>query len=85
MRRWSELLYAHAELLVHQHLLILMSRIRWRQVEAFYRAAMKRGGLTILKVVVAALSVDAVKSSSGCGGDRRILELRGRREKFMKL
>lgn len=75
VRRWRELLYAHTELLVHQHLLILMSRVRWRQVEAFNRAAMERGGLTILKVVVTALSVDAVKSSSGCGGDRRILEL----------
>lgn len=31
----------------------------WRQVEAFYRAPMERG-LTVLKIIVASLSVDAL-------------------------
>lgn len=62
---------AQAELFAQ--LLILMACIGWRQVETLNRTAMKRR-LTILKVIVAALTVDTMKSSSSIRA-RWVLEL----------
>lgn len=69
-----ELLYAQAELLVE---LIMLIRVGWRKVETFHRASMKRG-LTVLKIVVAALPIDAVHwVAAGCAGWDFELNARG--------
>lgn len=61
----AELLYAQAELLVE---LIMLIRVGWRKVKTFHRASMERG-LTVLKIVVAALPIDAVHwIAAGCAG-----------------
>jgi hypothetical protein len=60
-QRRSELLNTHAELFVQLLLMVIrLIRESWRQVKALYGASVERG-LTVLEIVVAALSVDALQ------------------------
>jgi hypothetical protein len=60
VQRRSKLLNAQTEPLVQLLVLIRLSRVGWGKVEALDGAAVERR-LTVLEVVVAALSVDALK------------------------